>query len=1370
MGDHEGWALPNGLLPNEVAGVTRVLDAERWSKAEERTAELIACIQPNQPSEERRNAVAYYVQHLIMKCFSCQVFTFGSVPLKTYLPDGDIDLTAFSKNQNLKDTWAQEVRDVLEMEEKSENAEFRVKEVQYIQAEVKIIKCLVENIVVDISCNQLGGLCTLCFLEEVDHLINQNHLFKRSIILIKAWCYYESRILGAHHGLISTYALETLVLYIFHVFNNSFAGPLEVLYRFLEFFSNFDWDNFCVSVWGPVPISSLPDTTAEPPRRDSGGLLLSKLFLDACSSVYAVFPGGQENQGQPFVSKHFNVIDPLRTNNNLGRSVSKGNFFRIRSAFAFGAKRLARLLECPKENLIAEVNQFFMNTWERHGSGHRPDAPSPDLWPSQPLNPDPFHGSENFRNHLSMKKKGDHVGLSAGHESQAEGALAFHGISSYPIKTINHHPENMSRTTNVPVVSRTQSHRGYTNQTSSRMSDKIVRHVSSSEATHAEKEQNISQPDKLVSEHEGQGRYLFARTQSSPELTDTSREVTSRGRHNRAPETGKNQFVATRPEHVSRRKVSGGSEVSASHSTRSSIDDPSSLGHSPSHQSLDATVAADSNSVSNSYHDDLGSGGVMGEDRASVSGTIEMYQEEQNLVNMMASSRVPNFNGQVQLPLNLASAHLPLPISPSVLASMGYAQRNLAGMVPANIPLIEPPWGSNMHFPQGFVSSPLSHYLPTVGFPSNPEGMFESGNENSSLTDTNQEDGDGFWYEQDAASSRGFDPDNGSFQMLQSEDKPQSNSGELNRISSRASNSGSSLVRVQQKFVKENRLRSDDQGDAFQYQYNRSDVYSTDRNANSRYLPVAQASSSRSKSASESSWDGSSTKSSKSARDKKGRKAAPSTVASSYGKTQSMWHYEGALSDRASSQADDDNRDWIPLSTMGTEMVEKSTGPTSVALPHVQTHQLSGHISGSDSMMPIGPMLMGSGSHQRVVDNSGVVPFAFFPTGPPVPFLTMLPVYNFPPETGSSEGSTSQFDRDDGSDNSRVNRSDQNFDSAESLDQSPTYADSSSIRSASMEPSEEQHKSDILNSDFATHWQNLQYGRLCQNSRSHAPFIYPSSVAVPRVYLQGHFPWDGPGRPLSANTNLVTQLMSYGPRLVPVAPLQPRSSRPAGVYQRYGDEFPRSRGGTGTYLPNPKVSFRDRQSSSTRNHRGNHRYDRNDHTDREGNWNIESKSRAAGRSHGRNQVEKPSSRPDRLTATDNRSDRWWDSYRHEPFTSYQAQNGPLNSSTSMHSSANMAYGMYPVSSNGVTPGPAVPSVVMLYSYDHNSGYGSPSEQLEFGSLGPVHLSGVNEPLSQLGDGGSIRSMYAQRHSTYQGGSPVCSSPDQPSSPQCQRGI
>lgn len=82
MGENEGWAqpsgiFPNGLLPN-ACPLIQVLESERWLKAEERTAELIACIQPNQPSEERRNAVADYVQRLIMKCFPCQVvLSFG---------------------------------------------------------------------------------------------------------------------------------------------------------------------------------------------------------------------------------------------------------------------------------------------------------------------------------------------------------------------------------------------------------------------------------------------------------------------------------------------------------------------------------------------------------------------------------------------------------------------------------------------------------------------------------------------------------------------------------------------------------------------------------------------------------------------------------------------------------------------------------------------------------------------------------------------------------------------------------------------------------------------------------------------------------------------------------------------------------------------------------------------------------------------------------------------------------------------------------------------------------------------------------------------------------------------------------------------
>lgn len=1357
MGEHEAWAqpptsglLPNGLLPNEAASVMRVLDSERWSKVEERTAELIACIQPNLPSEDRRNAVADYVQRLITKCFPCEVFTFGSVPLKTYLPDGDIDLSAFSKNQNMKETWAHQVRDILENEEKNENAEFRVKEVQYIQAEVKIIKCLVENIVVDISFNQLGGLCTLCFLDEVDNLINQNHLFKRSIILIKAWCYYESRILGAHHGLISTYALETLVLYIFHVFNNSFAGPLEVLYRFLEFFSKFDWDNFCVSLWGPVPISKLPDVTAEPPRKDGGDLLLSKLFLDACSSVYAVFPGGRENQGQPFgenqgqpfVSKHFNVIDPLRINNNLGRSVSKGNFFRIRSAFAFGAKRLARLLDCPKEDLFFEVNQFFMNTWDRHGSGHRPDAPKNDLWRLRLSNQDHLPEPEIIRNSTSGKK--------------SEIFSGTHGSFNLPSQQGS--LEGISRTRDVATVSHVQSQKNYGISNHSRISDQIKKDINFNQGPQMDKGQKTVKPENLV--NDVQGRFLFARTRSSPELSDAYGEVSSQGRRGRAPESGKSQTSSARSDNTRRKNLESDTVASIR-----PMDDPSSVRRISSRQSLDTAV--DSKSVSNSYQDESGLG-TLADDFASVSGAQGMHQEEQDLVNMMASSTAHGFNGQVHLPLNLAPHHLPVPIPSSILASMGYARRNMGGMVPTNIPLTENPWGTNMQFPPGVTPSHLTHYFAGMGLSSGPEELVEPANENFSPVEMNSVEADHeFWHEQDRGSAGRFDLENGGFEMLCSDDKQESTSSGYNiNPSSRAGSSGS-YTQGQPKFAKEGRGSGrEDHIDDFQYHdTGGNEVYFDDRTTSSRSLPASHTGSQRSKTSSESSWEGSSAKASKSTREKRGRKTSPSSVPSA------THAKDKSVSEHSSTRADDDNRDWNSMSPVGTDISERSTVPHSAASWLVPRHQIPGfepaQTSGSDSAIPLGPVLLNPHSRQRAVDKSGVLPFTFYATGPPVPFVTMLPVYNFPTEAGTSDASTSNFSGDEGVDNSD---SGQNFDSSEGLDQhEPSNASDSIKRVTSLEPSE--HNSDILNSDFARHWKNLQYGRSCQNSRYPTPLVYSSPVVVPPVYLQGgRIPWDGPGRPLSTNMNLFTQLMSYGPRIVPVAPLQTLSSRPTDVYQCYGDEIPRYRSGTGTYLPNPKFTVRERHSTSTR--RGNYNYDRNDHHgDREGNWNANPKSRPSGRSHGRSQGDKPNARLDRLTPNESRSERPWVSHRHDSFPAYQSQNGPIRSNSTQSASANVPYSMYPLPamnhSGASSNGPNMPPVVMFYPYDHNAGYGTPAEQLEFGSLGPMGFSSLSE-VSQLNDSSRISMDFEEQR--FHSSSAQQSSPDQPSSPHIQRGV
>ena len=175
------------------------------------------------------------------------VSAFGSVPFGTYLPDGDIDvcilgdhevldsqswperLSAFiarkereekkkrtmrmtttkkmemkkEKMKNATRTTTKEEEEEQEEEQEEESQEedheeeeeeeylLEVKDIVVIHADVRLLKCVVDGIVVDVSANQFGGLATLAFLKEVNAKIGKNDLFKRSVILVKAWAFYE---------------------------------------------------------------------------------------------------------------------------------------------------------------------------------------------------------------------------------------------------------------------------------------------------------------------------------------------------------------------------------------------------------------------------------------------------------------------------------------------------------------------------------------------------------------------------------------------------------------------------------------------------------------------------------------------------------------------------------------------------------------------------------------------------------------------------------------------------------------------------------------------------------------------------------------------------------------------------------------------------------------------------------------------------------------------------------------------------------------------------------------------------------------------------------------------------------------------------
>ena len=185
-----------------------------FKEGEQYADELTAMLTPRVVDEKLREQVFTNVGELVQRSLGAQIFQFGSVPLKTYLPDGDLDVSCVLGYGPEYDNWEVHVMSLLNNRRAdSTDGLGVVTDVYCIDAEVKIVKCFVGEMAVDISVNQVGGFSSLGLLEEVHEMVGENHLFKRASLLIKAWCFYESRILGSNTWLLSTYALQTLIWY-----------------------------------------------------------------------------------------------------------------------------------------------------------------------------------------------------------------------------------------------------------------------------------------------------------------------------------------------------------------------------------------------------------------------------------------------------------------------------------------------------------------------------------------------------------------------------------------------------------------------------------------------------------------------------------------------------------------------------------------------------------------------------------------------------------------------------------------------------------------------------------------------------------------------------------------------------------------------------------------------------------------------------------------------------------------------------------------------------------------------------------------------------------------------------------------------------
>ncbi|KAF8820513.1 hypothetical protein IE077_003094 [Cardiosporidium cionae] len=381
---------------------------ERMNFLESWANTLIARIGPNAQSESLRLSACEYLRRLILETlnsnFSCSpngfvVFRYGSVPLKTYLPDGDLDVgfvvfdhNGFIMADTTCDDYLNRLYQRLVMPDLLRHPIFPLRNATLIDADTRILKCFVGNIAVDISANKLGGCCAYVLLDLLDVLIGKNHLFKRSILFIKCWCAYESHTLGSRNGLMATYALEILIMNLFYLYFKILWSPLQVLMKFLEYYSNFEWKMYAVTACGPIHIEKLKELGLESQSsqdtsqsflydphleryaaslnfNEEGGAILG--LVESCRRRFTLPYGGvdlknknkwkKNSAGAEFVIKSMNIVDPLNNGNNVGRSISESCYYRISASFQKGFYMLSSIRGGKLS--FDFCNTFFKNTF-----------------------------------------------------------------------------------------------------------------------------------------------------------------------------------------------------------------------------------------------------------------------------------------------------------------------------------------------------------------------------------------------------------------------------------------------------------------------------------------------------------------------------------------------------------------------------------------------------------------------------------------------------------------------------------------------------------------------------------------------------------------------------------------------------------------------------------------------------------------------------------------------------------------------------------------------------------------------------------------------------------------------------------------------
>lgn len=399
-----------------------------YNKVEELYVDFILdLIGPYQEKENQRKINLSIVKDIITKTFEAKlpdfktyIKAYGSYPIKTYLNNADIDITIFFESKKEQKVLIELPLDIInkaiiiikeEFERYNKESAFELfNDIRIIMADIRLLKCKIGSISLDISINNFSGLFKIVFINYIEnqfqsqfnkkilfpdspYVDNKINIFRRSLLLIKGWCFLEGNLMGSNIGLMASYTIEILVIYIFNIHYEYIYNEFDAFEKIFEFMESMDWENNIITLFGifsnqyfhtilsslnseiqkdkknsidinepfwffkninnnktqvkSIKMNSFSETSCEPLLKVNELKKMISPINKGINNIYLKQKVKMINES--IFEKSINILDPINNCNNLGKSISFHSYSKMKQVIIYLNKQLKSIHKTRKK-------------------------------------------------------------------------------------------------------------------------------------------------------------------------------------------------------------------------------------------------------------------------------------------------------------------------------------------------------------------------------------------------------------------------------------------------------------------------------------------------------------------------------------------------------------------------------------------------------------------------------------------------------------------------------------------------------------------------------------------------------------------------------------------------------------------------------------------------------------------------------------------------------------------------------------------------------------------------------------------------------------------------------------------------------------